>query len=136
MGRTKARVLPARVESVRERIEYWRETREKRSAMPERLWDAAVSVARAHGLWAVSRALRVNYETLKSRVDRAAKGGAAGRRARFVELDGPELIGPAGRAGTVVELSRADGARLVVRLEGCEAPDVLALADGFWRCGT
>lgn len=34
---------------VRERIERWRATREKRSRMPEELWTAAVDLARAHG---------------------------------------------------------------------------------------
>jgi hypothetical protein len=37
--------------------------------MPTPLWQAAAAVARDHGLWFVSRALRVNYESLKRHVE-------------------------------------------------------------------
>ena len=137
MGRRKRRGLPAGVEVVRQRIEHWRRTREKRTRMPEALWEAAASVAQEHGLWAVSRALRVNYESLKSRVGRTRRGASrgGGGSSRFVEVNAGQLIGLSERAGTVVELSAADGARLTVRLEGREPLDVLALADAFWERG-
>jgi len=126
-----------RVETVRQRIEHWRATREKRSPMPEKLWEAAVSVARVHGVWATTRVLRINYESLKSRVSGGATDGRAGaaRSAGFVELAAGQLGGPGERAGTVVELAAADGARLTVRLPSGEGLDVVALADAFWRRG-
>ncbi len=120
------------MESVRQRIERWRATREKRTRMPGALWEAAASVAQEHGLWAVSRGLRVNYESLKQRVERAAKTGRSSA-AGFVELDAAQLIGRSERVATVLELSSGDGAKLTVRLEGHDDLDVPALAAAFWQ---
>lgn len=135
MGRRKRGAVPAGVEAVRRRIEHWRQTREKRTRMPEALWEAAGSVAREHGLWSVSRALRVNYESLKGRVGRTRRGATrrGGGPSRFVEVDAGQLIAAPERAGTVVELLGEDGAKLMIRLGGSEAVDVGALADAFWR---
>jgi len=106
--------------------------------MPEELWKAAASVARVHGVWAVSRALRLNYESLRKRTGRAAAGGIAGGRGSesFVELDAAELVSSREEAKTTVELTSADGAKLMIRLLGNnQALDVLAVANAFWRRG-
>ena len=138
MVRRTGRALPGRVEAVRRRIEHWRETREKRTRMPEGLWGAAVSVAHKHGLWAVSRALRLNYECLKGRCARAkgVVGGGGGKRSTgFVELDAGQLVSSRDETMTLVELTRGDGAKLTIRVGGGESVDVSALADAFWRRG-
>lgn len=137
MGRRDGGAGGARVETVCRRIEHWRATREKRSPMPAQLWEAAVSVARVHGVWATSRVLRINYESLKSRVSGVAEDGRAGAAcsAGFVELAAGQLSGAGERAGTVVELAGADGATVVIRLAAGEALDVVALTDAFWRRG-
>jgi len=139
MSGPKQRVLPAAVDGVRQRIEEWRNTREKRTRMPEELWGAAASLARAHGLWAVSRALRVNYECLKRRCGqvgaRRRGDGRVARRANFVELAATQVSGPTEPTGPVLELSRVDGAKLTIRLAGCDALDVSALAGAFWEGG-
>ena len=133
-NRRLGRPLGARVESVRRRIEHWRETRAKRTHMPQTLWDAAVSLAQQHGLWVISQELRVNYENLKDRLVRSSRRTAEPAAApAFVELDAAPLIGPVGRAGAVVELTGADGARLTIRLGERDDLDLGALADGFWR---
>jgi hypothetical protein len=108
---------PARVEAVRQRIEDWRRTRERRTRMPETLWTAAAQLAREHGLWAMSQALRLSYESLRQAVERS---GAEGRRRRlgqagFVELDAEQVMMPAVATCTVVELSAADGMKLTIR---------------------
>ncbi len=125
--------LPAAIERARERIEHWRATRDKRTHMPKALWRAAAAVGQDHGLWAVSQALRVNYESLKKRVEQMSPSelpAAAG----FVELDAAQLVSRPGQtAMTVIELMSEDGAKLTVRLEGQEAPDVSALARAFWE---
>jgi hypothetical protein len=133
-SRKLGRQLGARVESVRRRIEHWRETRAKRTHMPAALWDAAVSLAREHGLWVISQELRVNYENLKDRLARRSRRRATPAVApAFVELDAGPLVGPVGRTGAVVELTGADGARLTIRLGERDDLDLGALADGFWR---
>lgn len=98
--------------------------------MPENLWAAAAAVAREHGVWSVSRALRVNYESLKQRVGPASEDtGVAG----FVEVSPGALFGDACARATVVELSSGDGARLMIRMEGQAPLDVSALVAAFWQ---
>ncbi len=100
--------------------------------MPEDLWRAAAALARDHGVWFVSNALRVRYEGLKKR----AAPSPAGERPTaggFVEVAAADLIGGSNGPRAVIELSDGDGAKLVVRVEGRDAPDVLALATEFWR---
>jgi hypothetical protein len=133
MGRRRA-VLPQKVKELRTRIERWRRTRRKRSAMPEGLWSEAALLARAHGIHRVSSALRINYENLKKRVDVAPDDGGDSS-AGFVEVEGAQLVGAFETARTVVELSGSDGAKLVVRLLGREDLDVVALAEAFWKRG-
>jgi hypothetical protein len=50
----------------------------------------------------------------------------------FVELEGGELLGALGAGGSVVELTRGDGAKLVVRLPGGQALEVAALSETFF----
>ena len=130
-------VLPADVAAVRKRIERWRETRQSGTPMPEELWGAAVRLVGVHGLYGVTRGLNVDYGALKKRVCQAEEGDAdgAGSAADFVELEMAQASEPPAPCGAVVELSRADGARVVIRLAGGEALDVLGLAAGFLgRC--
>ncbi len=139
MGQGKRRRQAAGVAAARRQIEHWRKTREKRSPMPEELWDAAVLAARAHGVWSVGQALHVNYESLKARVARAEEDEAAGPAPElsggFVEVGAAQLVGPSAAPVTVVELSAVDGAKLAVRVEGGERLDVQVLIDSFWRRG-
>ena len=130
-GRPGRLPVPPTVEAVRQRIEDWRTTRTKRTHMPKDLWAAAAAVAREHGLWFVSRCLRVNYENLKKRVGASAKedGSVAG----FVELPTGPLIGQSATPTTVIELARVDGAKLTVRFEGHGALDVPALTAALWQ---
>lgn len=138
MGRSKRSALPARVREVRHRIDHWRKTRKKRSPMPEDLWESAVALARVHGVYSMSQALRVSYESLRSRVGdapRKASGRGSGS-AGFIELDPAQLVGGAEPRGTEVELVDKEGAKMIVRLAGGGDLDVLALAGAFWRRGT
>lgn len=138
MARRKRKALPRRIVELNKQIESWRETREKRTRMPEDLWSAAVGAARRHGIWKVSNAVGCSYESLKVRVERVeppapapAFDAAAG--AGFVSVGAPpQVFGPPEPVATEVELVAVDGARLVVRVEGREGLDVAGLARAFW----
>lgn len=131
MGRR--REVPADAAKLRGRIERWRKTRTKRSPMPEPLWDAAVKLAKEHGVHWMSDALRVSYDTLKTRVTRAPKRQAvpaAARTPRFVEL-----MPTAAGGGVVVEVQDGAGARLTIRLGVDAAVDVEAVVRAFGHDG-
>lgn len=124
------KALPGKVGELKGRIEHWRQTRKKQTAMPEELWFEAAALARQHGVYRISQALSVNYSNLRKRVEgsREPQREEAGSRG-FVEVDPQELSGPCGIKQTVLELSRADGTRLVVQMSGPEDVDVLGLAE-------
>jgi len=127
--------LPADVRRVQALIERWRKTRKKRTAMPEQMWQGAVSLARVHGVYWTARALRLSYESLKRRVGAAAGNGQGGQKDHpgFVQLDPAPLMGFAQSAGSVVEMSDADGAKLMIRLTDGGELDLAGLAEAFWR---
>ena len=120
--------------SVRARIERWRATRAKRSPMPEPLWDAAVELAQAEGIYPIARALAVNYQTLKCRVAMASNGNSR-TPAGFVELTPMPAKGSVSRGELVLELSSGDGATLTIRLPSERELDVERLAEAFLRRG-
>jgi hypothetical protein len=120
-----------RIEAVRAGIEGWRRIRAKGSPMPAELWDAATALAQREGVAQIARALRIDPGSLKARLEAARGRGGPVAPAGFAAVDLSLCVGEA--AGSVIELSRADGAKLVVRLAG--SVDVVALAGAFLRCG-
>jgi hypothetical protein len=134
MGRHRA-ALPASVSRVLVRVERWRARGANRGRMPEDLWDAAVTLARTHGVYSVARALRLDYGSLKKRVERSSDSGSgdADNVVRFVELDPRHLVPELSPSGAVVELLDAKGTKLVIRLSARESLDVPALVEAFRR---
>ncbi len=116
------------LEDARRRIARWRETRPSRgAAMPAALWAAAVALARQHGLWTTARTLRVDYGTLKKRLNGAA-GGPAPAPA-FVELPAAR---PTGFGPCVIELAARRGRRLRIEVPGVTLADLVALTQMAW----
>jgi hypothetical protein len=101
--------------------------------MPEDLWEAAVSLARSHGIAPIARALRLDYGSLKKRVGRGSGGGPGDRDGvrPFVEIDPRHLMPGPASSGVVVELVDAEGTKLVIRLSDRESLDVPALVAAF-----
>jgi hypothetical protein len=86
-----------------------------------------VKLAVAHGLNRAAAVLKLDYYSLKKRVE--AKDVATAETPAFVELSPP----PGSAVGEcVVELEDGTGARMRIHLRGCEVPDVAALGRSFW----
>ena len=156
MRRTKTTYQhPARLESTRRRFERWRATREGRACIPERLWASAVKAASRCGVSQASRVLRLDYCSLKKRVEAAGlmgesvEGGsrrASGRpsvarsvageirRGEFIELAMPASAGPPSTSvpECTLELEDPRGAKMRIHLKGASAPDLAALSRSFW----
>lgn len=130
--RTRAAAAEQRVQQLRERIDHWRSTRVKLWPMPAELWDEATVLARELGVHPVQRALRLNHESLRRRVEGGtAPRGSAEAAGEFVELSGAELLGLPVAAGPVIELSDGDGVRLTVRLAAGSTLDMAQLVEAF-----
>ena len=130
-ARKTTRNLPARLERTRQRFDRWRETRKVRSRIPESLWTSAVKMARAYGINRTARALRVDYYSLKERVESEASSSGVSKKntsSTFVELAVPAI---ASTCECLLELEDEAGAKMRIRLKGIEAPDLAALARSF-----
>lgn len=125
----------SKIEEVQQRIEHWRSTREKHSPMPAALWEEATVLARQHGIHRISRALRVNYESLKKRVVRVNEDEekAASLSCGFVELKGAQLLGLSDLSIATVELTDGAGGQMRISLPCGDKLDVASLVESFCR---
>jgi hypothetical protein len=163
MNASKRRDVPAGLEGVKRRFERWRRTRRGHARIPDALWAAAVIAAGVHGLNRTVRALRLDYYSLKERVEQQASTASGptakaatgrGRRSArkrfrrreadparalpaFVELAPPVgnglVAAPVGPCQCTVEWDNAAGAKMRVELRGTAMPDLAALSRSFWE---
>ena len=123
--------LEPRLAQVRDQFENWRKTRQKRTAIPEALWEAAVSLSRDYPTLQISKALRLNYTTLKNRVQAAHSGffQRTGAGSAFVELDFSRSTFP---SECIVEMEDTTGSKMKMHLKGVAVIDFLELGRAFW----
>ena len=120
--------LSSESDALRRRLAQWRATRPHlRAPIPESLWAEAVLLARRHGVFATSRALRLGYEGLKRRVSRHPV--AAAPAPTFVEV---ALPSPSDGATWVLEFRRPDGGVLRVHVPPMPVSDLVALGRAVW----
>lgn len=127
-----ARFIPDEVESVRRRLERWRRTRTHRSPIPEELWASAGKLAGEYGLAKTARALRLDYYSLKERLESTHRPTSREAKAppAFVELV-PQASGSL--CECTVELEDRSGAKMRIHLKGTTVPDLSRLSEAFWR---
>jgi len=141
MSTSRTRDLPAGLEGVRERFERWRRTHKTRSRIPDSLWAAAARAAGTHGIHRTSRALRLDYYSLKERVEQrstaAPDPAERAATAKFLELAPPTDHGfaavPASACDCTMELENAAGAKMRVHLKAIQPPDLAGLSRSFWN---
>jgi hypothetical protein len=127
-------LLPPQIESVRQRLERWRGKKRQRSPIPEKLWASAAHLARRYGFAKTARALRLDYYSLKERMEAGGQQGSAemSTRPAFVEL----IPQPAATVfECTMELEDPSGARMRIHLKGSGVPDLTGLSESFWRMG-
>ena len=119
---------------VQQEFEAWRNTRTKRTTIPEYLWQAAVDLSPHYSLTKISRTLSVDYRLLKERVHGSGCSGThPGEEAggyTFVELGMGEMES---NRECVVELQDAEGSWMRVQVKG--KVDVVQLLKSFWYKG-
>jgi hypothetical protein len=64
--------IPRNMQRVLRRFERWRGAHAGGLPIPERLWTAAVELAREHGVFHTARALRLEYAKLKRLLESAS----------------------------------------------------------------
>ena len=131
MGISKAQALPPRLQAARRRFQHWRRTRKVGSRIPRPLWANAVKLAESYGIHPTAKALGLDYNSLKKRLESASPSAvaASAEAARFVELAAPTS---AGMPECILELEDVEGTKMRLHFKGIEAPDLAALSRSLW----
>ncbi len=123
------------IEDVKDQFENWRQTRENRGRIPDRLWEAAVSLCQTHSISQVSKTLRLNHTDLKLRVQacRSNCQPCVVTSPSFIDLG---VTGPITAAECIIEMENTNGAKMKMHFKGQAGLDLLALGKAFWRKGS
>lgn len=118
------------LELVCQQFEHWRQTREKRCPIPEKLWQAAESLYPGYSLYQISKALRLNYTELKARVEQNQPAFISPSidSTEFIELTVNSAIQP---AECLVEIEDPYGAKMKMHFKGGTGLDLLELGKIF-----
>jgi hypothetical protein len=97
VNRKSTPAIPEAIIQLQRQLDQFRSTQQRRTKLPEPLWQAAVELARQHGIYPVAHPLRLDYMGLKKRL-----GGIPIRRRKatkpaFVELIAPHTTQTAGQ---------------------------------------
>ncbi len=116
---------------VKEQFKIWRRTRKSPRPIPEKLWQAAVSLTATHSISQISKELVLDYNALKRRVTTRKKNTAAKMSpAGFIELN---LEPPAAVSECIVEMQDNLGEKMRMHIRGKTEFDPIQLAQAFWR---
>jgi hypothetical protein len=75
---------------LQQQLDQFRSTRPRGTKLPESVWQAAVELARQHGVYAVAHPLRLDYMGLKKRLGGVALLRRKATKPAFVELTAPQ----------------------------------------------
>ena len=113
------------LEAVRTQFEDWRQSRDKRSPIPESLWKAAASLYPAYSLNRISKSLRLNHTQLKHYVKWPSPEPSMAVAEQFINLG---IAAPACQC--TVEMRHPDGKCMSV--QGLNSRDLINIARLFW----
>ena len=120
MNRKSAAPIAEAITQLQRQLDQFRSTRPARTKLPEPLWQAAVELARQHGIYAVAHPLRLDYTRLKQRLDGIPSRSRKPAKPAFVELIGS---GVAALPECVIEFESAGGGKMRVQWKAAVPPD-------------
>jgi hypothetical protein len=121
--------VPEPILHLQRQLDQFRSTQPHRTRLPEALWQAAVELAREHGLHPVARPLGLDYMGLKRRLAGVPVGGKKATAPAFVELIAAH---PATAAECVIEFESSVGSKMRIQWKGSSTPDWASLLRA-WR---
>jgi hypothetical protein len=130
--REKSEELESNLEPLRNRLESWREScNQKRRRIPEELWSDLVEAASKYGVAVVSKRLRVDYSSLKSRLEEAFPAvKSVDKAAKFIEISPPLARKSCANA---IELQKSGGSKIRIEFEGALSKELSSLSERLWR---
>jgi hypothetical protein len=126
---SKSTPIPGPIEQLQRQFDEFRSTQPHRTKLPEPLWQAAVELARQHGVYSVAHPLRLDYTGLKKRLDGVPDPKKKSAKPAFVEL----ISGyPATVSDWVIEFESSVGSKMRIQWKNSSAPDWASLLRA-WR---
>ena len=132
---TEVSAITPTLEQVRQCFESWRQRRKKRTRIPQSLWQSAIALSGEYSICHLSKALRVNYTTLKNKVENTnppEEHPANILPASFIEIPAP--IAPSLEA--TIEMIKRDGSVMRMHIKGSGCSDLIELGKAFWEMGS
>ncbi len=120
---------PEPIAQLQRRFDEFRSTQPHRTKLPETLWQAAVELAREHGLHPVAHPLRLDYMGLKKRLEGVPGPQKMVAAPAFVELIASH---PATISECVIEFESSIGSKMRIQWKGSSTPDWASLLR-VWR---
>ena len=129
MNRKSALAIPEPILQLQRQLEQFRSVQPRRTKLPEPLWQAAVELARQHGVYPVAHPLRLDYMRLKQRCDGVRNHRRKAPKPAFVELLAPRS---AALEGCVIEFESVSGGKMRIQWKASAPPDWVSLLRA-WR---
>ena len=120
MNRKSTAPIPEVITQLQRQLDQFRSTRPARTKLPEPLWQAAVELARQHGIYAVAHPLGLDYTRLKQRLEGIPSRPRKPAKPAFVELIGN---GAATLPECVIEFESASGGKMRIQWKSATPPD-------------
>ena len=125
----KNRPIPEPIAQLQRQLDQFRSTQSRRTKLPESLWQAAVELARQHGIYSVAHPLRLDYMGLKKRLGESPTPRRKATKPAFVELVAPSR---AQLEECVIEFESSGGSKMRIQWKATAPPDWTALLQA-WR---
>ena len=125
----KTAVIPEPIAQLQRQLDEIRSTQPRGRKLPESVWQAAVELAREHGVYAVAHPLRLDYTGLKKRVGGVSHGRRKARKPAFVELIAPAS---AMLRECLIEFESVHGSKVRIQWKAAAPPDWMSLLRA-WR---
>src|SRR5260370_2972965 len=129
MNRKSTSLIPEPIVQLQRQLDQFRSTQQRRTRLPESLWQAAVELARQYGVYSVAHPLRLDYMGLKKRLDGVPGSQKEAAKPAFVELVAAH---PASMADCVIEFESSAGSKMRIQWKNSSAPDWASLLRA-WR---
>ena len=122
MNRKSTAPIPEAITQLQRQLEEFRRIRPARTQLPEPLWQAAVELARQHGIYAVAHPLRLDYARLKQRL------GGNPSQPQKSQVNKPAFLELIGDGATtlpecVIEFESASGGKMRILWKAVIPPD-------------
>lgn len=129
MNRKSTPPMPEAIAQLQRQLDEFRNTQPQRTKLPEPLWQAAVGLARQHGIYSVAHPLRLDYMGLKRRLGGVPAPRRKASKPTFVELAAPQVVPLAEYA---IDFEYPSGRKMRVQWKTSAPPDWVSLLRA-WR---